>query len=352
MARSRQIGEIVAIQYLRGIAAIAVAIHHMAIQIPVSQYVEDITSQFSAGVDLFFVISGFVIAWSLIRNPALSPAAFFVRRLVRILPLYWLITAMMVAVLLIAPQAMRTARLEWAHALASFLFIPSRNPATGAFEPLAIPGWTLNYEMAFYLVFAIAIWAGRGVNGRVLVLAGLTLVAAVALGQWFQTSGVARFYTSPIVLEFGSGMALGWLARSRRAVDSPILSGIALLAMVALFWPEQSVDMAIWQRGIPATIIVAVAAWIAVPEHPVLRTLGDASYSIYLSHIITVAVVAKLANALHLMDTPARQAATLAIGIGACIAVGVAVWYIIERPLTRHVRDMAERAGKATRKHS
>ena len=139
---------LVSIQALRVIAAFMVLAFHVSLEVAKLTPAAVLTPG-SAGVDLFFVISGFVMLYSserLFGRPWAS-AQFFKRRLVRIVPLYWLATTALV--LLVAPFAGTKA------VIASLLFWPY--PAGGA--PLLNVGWTLNIEMFFYLVFAAALLA-------------------------------------------------------------------------------------------------------------------------------------------------------------------------------------------------
>jgi exopolysaccharide production protein ExoZ len=330
--------EIIAIQYLRGMAAVAVVVFHLSGRISVSPETTYGTSAMYAGVDLFFVISGFVMAWTTIHSRRVSPWTFLTRRLVRIVPLYWLMTCFMLAVLLVSPEVLRTAKLDWLHVAGSFLFIPVINPATGAYEPLVIPGWTLNYEMAFYLVFAGAIMAGKGEAWRTLLLASGVIAILTAVGQVLPPPSVSKFYTHPIILEFAFGMAAAWIAKNARPARPVILIAVAGVAGIMLLWPSVSPGERAIERGLFAAALVLAAAWISAPKLISLEIVGDASYSIYLSHGVTVAVVMKLSQAFGWLESPALRALTLFGSLAACIAVGIVVWYAIERPLTSAVR--------------
>lgn len=335
--------DVVGIQYLRALAAAAVVFYHLNYQIQVAPGVNWATSALSTGVDLFFVISGFVMAWSSIGK-RLSARVFIERRLIRIVPLYWLITALMLVLLLVAPSLLHNARLAWPHAIGSFLFFPVINPATGLYEPLAIPGWTLIYEMAFYLVFAGAIVVARGVAARTLWLAVLAIVAIVIAGQVFAPTGAAGFYMRPIILEFAYGIAVAVLARRAAPLPTPVLLLIAVVALVTMFWPADfGLDRAL-RRGIPAALVVLAVGWSIVPRVPPLRILGDASYSLYLSQVVAIAVSMKIVRALHLLGTPTGRMAALLGCWSVCLVAGVAVWWLVERPLTRAVRAGLDRA--------
>jgi hypothetical protein len=80
---------------------------------------------------------------------------FWRRRITRIAPLYWAFTLLMVGLMLVAPTVLQSSRYEGWHVLASFLFLPAQHPVMLSMEPVVIPGWTLNYEIFFYLIFGL-----------------------------------------------------------------------------------------------------------------------------------------------------------------------------------------------------
>ena len=111
-----------------------------------------------AGVDIFFVISGFIMVYASSRwfGSARAPRVFLAHRIARIVPLYWATMMVYLAVLLLTPWLLNSEYLAPHFVIASFLFIPAARP-DGLVQPLYSLGWTLNYEMFFYALFAIAI---------------------------------------------------------------------------------------------------------------------------------------------------------------------------------------------------
>ena len=148
-------------------------------------------------MDIFFVISGFVMMLSSGRLlEKAHPARLFLwRRALRILPLYWLVTAVKLVLITIHPALSVRGRPSAWHIVASFLFIPSLNPE-GEVRPLITPGWTLSFEMMFYVLFALSLVFGTGGQGErrrtpvqfllpaLLVLAGLGLVRDASWPVW------------------------------------------------------------------------------------------------------------------------------------------------------------------------
>src|SRR5262249_32463856 len=137
----------------------------------------------AAGVDLFFVISGFVMVYASepLYEKLGAPRVFFLRRLARIVPSYWATTIFLLAYGMIARVDLATSwdAAEWI--VASFLFIPCPRP-NGVMLPYHYVGWTLNYEMFFYVVFAGAILLPRR---RAVLTITMLFVALCITGRLF-----------------------------------------------------------------------------------------------------------------------------------------------------------------------
>jgi len=175
--------DVISVQMLRAIAATMVVFVHMDLQLQRLHYPTLGTNWMASGVDIFFVISGFIMWTSVERRPEMTASSFFRNRLIRIVPLYWFATTLVLMVALIAPQVLNTTVLRPWHAIASYLFIPARHPTTGLFWPLLIPGWSLNYEMLFYAIFAIAIALSGHPRARRFLLIAAMLGGLVAVAN-------------------------------------------------------------------------------------------------------------------------------------------------------------------------
>ena len=128
------------------------------------------------GVDILFVMSGFVMVLVQGRSPK-TPTQFFLNRLERIVPLYWSVTLLCVAVVLALPHAFKEASFDGRHALASLFFVSG---FAGFRFPVLVQGWTVEYEMLFYLVFAASLLARPNV-GFLLVTVALAACAAFGI---------------------------------------------------------------------------------------------------------------------------------------------------------------------------
>jgi exopolysaccharide production protein ExoZ len=294
----------------------------------------------SAGVDVFFVISGFIMVYSSERLFAArgGSAMFLTRRFARIVPLYWLTTALAVWLMSLP--------INWSSAFYSYFFIPYRL-ANGNIVPLHGVGWTLNFEMFFYALFAVAIVWRRKIAVPALCAA---LAGIVVAGKWLQPSVVPFLYWSdPIVLEFAAGMLVALAYRNNVRLSIAMCVGLLPAALFAIWFvsaqhmPPSEYRFVQW--GLPAAILVAAAVlgsreapprWIAAP----VKLLGDASYALYLIHPLMGAVLFLWwPNGLN--QYPMIPVILVAAIITQAVAIGV--FLLLERPCTRAIVDFARR---------
>jgi exopolysaccharide production protein ExoZ len=335
---------LVSIQALRGIAALLVFWGHAinAVNLKVPAEFPHLYGPF--GVDLFFVISGFVMVYSserLFGRPD-APIKFFARRLARIVPLYWATTAILVW--FVMPYASTKA------VLGSLFFAP-HIPSEA---PLLFVGWTLIFEMFFYAVFAIALLARRPFA----VVAGVSvfLIAFVILGPG-RTAGIwappasssIAYLADPVVIEFVFGMIIALVYRA--GVRLSMWATISLI-IVAFIWLPQTIAMPSVPRpfsaGIAAALIVAGMSLSSLPSpkaSSLIRGavfLGDISYSLYLTHLLSFSFVAWIVT--QLVISPVGHAwmyfgAMLAIGL----AVAAGTYLVFEKPTTNFLKRLIER---------
>lgn len=325
------------IQYLRAAAALMVVLYHLGLPLSRAGYTGYWPAGLERGVDLFFVISGFIMVMTT-QAGNVSPGRFLARRFLRIAPLYYVLTLTMLAVYAVAPSLLQSFRFEFSHVLSSFAFWPHLNPATGEVMPVLIPGWTLNYEMFFYLLFAGAMVAGRWSTPLLVV----TFLGLVVLGQ-VVTGGVAfSFFTAPLILQFLMGVLLGHAFLAARFAAPPMalvaLSALAVPLLVFGPWLLPQPWTAL-ETGLLATAIVAAFVWLEragrVPQWRGLLVLGDASYAIYLIHPPLLSAIGQLWGKLGLPHS------LVLIGI-ACVATSIAsglfLHALVELPLRRYFR--------------
>ena len=163
--------QFLSIQYLRALAALGVVIFH-------ASPADNPFMVGNAGVDIFFVISGFIM-WSITEERPTSPAAFIRDRLIRIAPLYWLLTTLLVVGVLVRSKLFPNLKIDLPFVVGSYLFVPMRPPgSTGAdpIWPVLVQGWTLNYEMFFYVLFSACLFLRPSLR---LAALSLTLLGCV-----------------------------------------------------------------------------------------------------------------------------------------------------------------------------
>lgn len=316
------------IQALRGIAALMVVGYHLFPQMERMGYPSPPIDMLTAGVDIFFVVSGFIMWHTTAARPERTALRFYRDRFIRIVPLYWALSLFVVAMMIAAPELLQSTRFDVWHIAASFLFLPAQNHLTGAWMPILAPGWTLNLEMLFYLIFGGAIATTRRPVPRAAVLIGalFALVAGIAA---LNPAGAFAFYGNDVMLEFafGVGLALTYdkLPRNRSTAWLAIAGAFALLAL----GPTDGLPRSL-AYGMPATLIVGGALMVPQTLFGPLKALGDSSYSLYLSHPLTMSAAGQ---AWRKLELPVWGFPLF--GVTVCVAVGLATYYLIERPLIR-----------------
>jgi exopolysaccharide production protein ExoZ len=293
----------------------------------------------TVGVDIFFVISGFVM---MISTGGLVGTKdgwkfFGMRRLVRIVPIYWIATTVKLLTLIAIPSAVLHAQLEPEKTILSYLFLPSRN-FEGHVEPLLGVGWTLTFEMFFYFVFTIALL----VRANPIWFCGIVL-SLCALGnivrpdEWVP----ALVYLNPIVLYFLVGMIVGqWMK------DGSIGRLLAWMSYVVALWlvipladgEFSGADVSLLIRHISvAVLIIAVIAgepWIGGRAPRPVTYMGDASYSLYLYHPLIAPIVPVALGMIGLRI----GGLSVVLSIVAALIGAALIFRFVERPITRYLQ--------------
>lgn len=340
------------IQALRGLAACMVVAHHatdlwsMSIpSLPGGWY----TGQ--AGVDIFFVISGFVMAVSSMgRDEGPSFAwEFLKRRILRIVPLYWILTSLMLMKLVLVQahpsfgHGSEHVLTTWQYVISSYLFVPYRN-SIGIIAPVLEVGWTLSFEMLFYLLFTTALALKVG------VLRFLTpvLLVLAAIGLFYNPNWPSfAILANPLLLEFLAGLWLGSAIQNGFQVRTSISAIVGIAGIVGfLIFPEPSNLQRFLMWGIPAFFIVASMATLESRFGPQVpkwaQLLGDASYSLYLSHMLSFAICYKLLTKLHLLASSTGgmrdEVYTTLICLGISIPFSLLLYSFIEKPMNTGLR--------------
>lgn len=297
----------------------------------------------SRGVDVFFVISGFIMYTAARDEPVVD---FVWRRLIRIVPLYWAATLATFAVrACLAPSANLNA--EVAMQLAkSLAFIPHYSPtAPGFIWPYLVPGWTLNFEMFFYAIFALAIGLKRP-----LAVTGGIISLLVVLGIAAHPSHAAlKTYTDPIMLEFFAGVVIGALYQRFTFKGLDLLLPVGVLALLLFDLVTIPALRLPYAAGAAIAILTGALALERRKvrlDSKILKLLGDASYSIYLSHTAALIFFFRLWYHIPLTGWP-QFIGVVTTGLALASAGGVVIHLIVERPMLRYLRSRGPQRAAA-----
>ena len=326
----RSVSTINNLQYLRGLAALMVVFAH-------SSYVYINPTMFgAAGVDIFFFISGSVIYLSYGKSKT-GPFHFFYRRASRVVPLYWIVNIFYATKFYLTNEPNFTLK----YFICSLFFIPQHSSMyAGKIWPLVVQGWTLNYEMLFYLIFTISIWLSQK---KAVIFAGLLIIALTVVGGLLSPAdSVLAFYSRPQILEFVGGMALAHAHTSGWLTKRPWLGlGLPIGAMLLLGAEESEAYTQGIAWGIAGGLIVlgamALEGWWVSRSAWLPRVLGDASYSIYITHLLTFHVLCKLVTSGGIVAGLGFWGLAAA-NLCASAIVGVFLYWLVERPILTAMR--------------
>ncbi len=332
----------------RGIAANAVVLSHLAIIETKYSHGFVLLPQWlnfagSSGVHFFFVISGFVMA---LIGPGTGWLQFFIARVVRIYPIYWIYTSAVLIVFLFAPAMVNSAYEQPPSILKSYLLWPQE------MGPLLAVGWTLIHEMYFYLVMSAFIAFAVPLRYGLAIWALVVATGYLSGGPGF--GPLLSIVFSPMTLEFIAGACVGLLIRRNRqsfAITSLIV-GLCLFVIGAVVHVVNDVVLlgpaSILLLGVPFPFIVYGGAalerrgrW---PRLKLLEQLGDASYSTYLSHVLVLSAVGRVFQLFPVHNWVIEVGFVIAALLLANL-VGVLSFRYLERPLLALRRLIPRRDG-------
>jgi exopolysaccharide production protein ExoZ len=331
--------ELISVQYLRGIAASMVVVHHLLSTAAIDYMFIPSLGKF--GVQIFFVISGFIM-WHTTAATEITVLEFWRRRIIRILPLYWIFLALLIIGALGFPRLFHTTVITPDNVVKSFLFIPHFHMVqTGLIAPILIPGWSLNYEMYFYFLFGLAMLIeSRAIRAAVL---GGSLSGLVVLGYLYQpTDALVSTYTSSELLGFLDGVILAIIYRSGW-LRNPMFGSVLVAAGLLLAFgapPISHLTQFDDFFAVSAALIVAGSLALEAPAQiapsRTLLAVGNASYSIYLSHLFWLRLAELIWQRSSLFGlNRALDALYIVFALTISIAGGIAVHHFVELPILR-----------------
>ncbi len=341
------------IQVLRGLAVLGVVCFHLfLVERKYSGFETILPSVFQLGmmgVDLFFIISGFVMVMITIGKFQMPQQAFkfLYQRAGRIYPLYWVYSILALTVFLIKPEWVNSSQGNQVNIFASFLLLPSEK------LPLVQVAWTLIHEMYFYLVFFLIFMF---LSEKLLVHAIFFWGACVILlNLYLQTDNpFFDLILHPLTIEFLAGCLLGVFYQKNKEshLTRPVLmiiAGIFFLVAIAGYFYYDNLTQTLpagWWRvglyGLPCLVIVYCFIYAEKDGHhppAYLVEIGNASYSIYLSHLFTINVVGRL-WAMVTVPGWLDNIAEIMLALFLVLLVGFLSYYYIERPLQKQVVSM------------
>jgi len=323
------------IQILRGVAACTVVYLHT--------FTDPVFGLF--GVDLFFVISGYVMCMVVDgRNP--RAAVFLMDRITRIVPLYWVVTTLVLAVAWVAPGVMGSTVANFGDYLLSLLFIPHFRPDCQMF-PLLMVGWSLNYEMLYYVIIFFALMIDRA---RYKWLLAATVLAIHLGGQFLDESTASQqFLANTQWLEFLLGGLCyeihrrGLVPRMHPAL-AVLFAGVAYLSMVLM---ENSWADRFFEAGVPSffmlLFVLQLEGDIRRLQAAILRLIahiGDSSYATYLTHMFVIGFIERVVFVRLDIDQDLGMALFTMV---CCLVVGSLTYRLVDLPLTRWARALGRR---------
>jgi len=334
--------ELKSLQILRAVAAISVVYFHIGSG-PYAPIPTPIATFGSFGVDIFFVISGFVMAMVIANGH--SARSFAISRLTRIVPLYWILTTCLLLLAAAKPELLSSTTANLLNYLKSLCFIPYFKE-NGSLTPMLAVGWTLNYEMFFYL----CVWISLLVVRRFYIQTTISLIILCFVFGSIATQNavVSSFFGNTQIFEFLFGLLLykvyGLGQSSNHSPFIPMVIAIAAYIFMAYAEMSRFSDLKIVIYGIPSVALVYSLLHLEnvltdgnQKIVSTLTTIGDASYATYLSQFFVVEGVRRI---LHLKWNFIDPYSILgaAFIIMAALSVGHLLYKYIDKPISSFLK--------------
>ena len=344
-------GSVESIQFLRFLAAMAVVLFHghQASTAHIYQGLGYIFDMGAAGVHVFFVISGFVIMYTSYGSgdAGMPTVRFLLKRFVRIFPIYWICCVAYVVYQNTFGTGYNLPLTTW---LGAIFLMP------GDSSRIIGPGWTLSFELFFYLSFA-TILRLRALTA--IALLTCLFIATIAVGFLIRFPGLLRIAHNPLILEFIAGCWLAYFyGRIRFGTFglgiAAVCTGIFLFVAGALLDYREILLFIVW--GVPSVFIVGGALMMEqsgrLPKSlKRLGRLGDSSYALYLIHVLIISIALDIGLRGIVPLPPAQAIGMTFIFAVICGVLAAAIFEFLERPLLGWLRrNVVDRfSGRASR---
>ncbi|QZT38751.1 acyltransferase [Halosquirtibacter xylanolyticus] len=302
--------KIYSLQLLRAIAAWMIVYHHL-MQTFFDFKSDSILGWFfsnkgSFGVDVFFVLSG-VVMYQCIQNRNYNARQFFVKRIMRIVPVYWFYTLLISLLIYILPTIFDYTSFDIISLIKSLLFIPFDNPSGIGVYPILTVGWTLNYEFFFYMLIALVLSMS---NRRVALKVSICMTLMPILSFFLPSHPIWMWVIkSPLLYQFIVGLCIADMYKRYGCYINEVSRSLRLVICIvlltgsglSLFMPEISgvsnPYIILSTNTASASLLVGMFMIMEgllsfsgkIPSR--LLKLGDISYSTYLCHSIIESLV-------------------------------------------------------------
>ena len=342
------------IQVLRGVASLLVLLLHATknfATVSNKPFLNDFFEFGGSGVDIFFVLSGFIITYTSIKGLSQPNKlfAFIRRRMVRIFPIYWIIITLLLIAQFVLPDLYRSHYFFTPGTFFSTWFLlPGHSMVNGV-------SWTLSFELFFYLLFSLAFiipvkkWAYC-----LFVLYALVLIAIPILGYNFENGNEwVKLISYPMNVEFFMGVTAALIIPKiiARAALPLITTGIILFLAAGIFYNNDHYLVGnTFNRviifGIPSFLIITglvkfeLLHKISTPR--LLILMGEASYSLYLLHLPLIAATVKLISKLHIQNVVLLHIVLL-MAIGLICFISILFYKWIEKPMINKLNAIGKR---------
>lgn len=331
---------IYSLQYLRAIAASSVVYFHISGYKDYSHWI--VFGSF--GVDIFFVLSGFVIAMITQKNT--SPINFAISRISRIVPSYWLLTIALFLLALIKPELLSSTRANLDELIKSLLFVPYYD-SKNQIEPLLSVGWTLNYEMYFYAcaMLGLVLFKRFGVIFSIIPITAFYIISYNS----YHNEAIFKFVSSWRVFEFVSGMILFKITKTPielSPLKTILLILIAIFCYIGLAFQELNCDgllsaiLSITLSSLMVAIFIRLEPiFTKIPEKvsKFFISIGDASYATYLTHFFTMNLFIKIICN-KLMHISGESVLLVSLNLIACLIIGHLFYIFLDNPMHLSMR--------------
>lgn len=307
------------------------------------------------GVDLFFVISGFVLYLSTRHSP--SPKQYLINRVSRVVPTYWIMTLVLGFILVFMPSAFKTAQFTIPHFLLSLAFFPHWAPgSTRSIFPIYAIGWTLMYEWFFYLSFMLFLAVKKNLLLKLFLFLASFVVGANLILRFNDDFALVNFFSSPIILEFFMGVVIAHLYIEKKVdIGLPVQLLLVLIAVLMFVFMLGYYDRfgRVICAGIPAALLVFALAGMdtmgKIREIRLFSLLGDSSYSLYLIHPFVYGAFRLAYNRGYFEHVPLPL--LYFSSLLAVISIAIVFYKLVEIPLCAAVKRSLKRNFEALPAH-